>query len=551
VLQNFDLGPSLVDEVMKAFGGPSKAERLEKSPARNRNADEKSSTVTAPSHPEDLTIVSPLEDVAHEEAFVSAEHGDCSELPDVQTPVVENDNNLCPVDDAESLKSYQVLEILSDSSLTVQTTVADTKCNGDVEREDAVCKIWQQQQQQQIRLNKSEKPPPESLGRKNSDDAASSSAGGRHPAVVRICSLSPRPVCPREPAFPALADAKRCPSSTVTSSSEERIPVMSSRVAASLVAASSSSLPARSSLVRDSWSKLPHLPGTKVPSTDSSDSESGNLLQRLKDKASLSRLSAFRLSVDSRTPKSRLPTQNLNTNFHFFERLREQELQNSIQDEDDEAKPKPTALPDGDSNTRASSTPDTSRHLPSLRIDTTRRNQVSQPRISGNQETDSSGVESGSGGTDGTSPIFSSHDEVARLSCRSTESHDSSHDSEHSSTTTQPSDEGVYSDESAAASTDELRPKRTASGRCASVAPKAVKLGFADKDDVFWSCPINFRDFVNVEESCFRNSRSQVGERYSLRADLCYEDRMECELNGCVDMCRYSELILLYIFHFI
>lgn len=561
-LQNFDLGPSLVDEVMKAFGGgPGKTERLEKSPVRNRNTEENSSAVTTPCQPEevktpvDSSIVSPFYNVgkrACEDTFVKTEHGGCDGLADIQTSVTENGESCFTETGAGSLKSGQMQEFASESVPKVAATSVDSKCNPDVESDGASFEIWQQQKQQQMPPKKSEQLPA-SIFRKNSGsgNAASLAAESKYPAVIGNCSLSPRPAYPHKSAVRALSATKNSSSSTLSSSSEERIPVgVSGRVAASLVAASSSSLPARSSLVQDSWSKLPQHPGTKVPSGDSSDSESsGNLLQRLKGKASLSRLSGLRLSVDSRTTKSTLPTQNLNVNVHFFNRLREQELQNSARGEDDDMKL--TAAVESDSQKLpSSSAATTSKHQPSLRLDTVR----SESRISEHHETDSSGVETVSGGTDGTSPIFSPHDEVARLSCQSTESHDSfSHDSEHSSITTQPSDEGVYSDDSVAASADELRPRsvqRTPTTRSTAAATTAIALGISNKHDVFWTCPVNFRDFVSVEENP-GGDESQVAERYKLQTDLCYEDRMECELNGCVDMYRYFVFIFSVLNHFI
>jgi len=534
-LQNFDLGPSLVDEVMRTFGSSVKqAEQLERSPVVNRSIEEKSSVPTTPCQSEELktsvdsTVVHTFDtadDSAHKETFVSA---NCDGLPDVQTSTAENVEKYCPQNAAESSKYNQMLKALSASPLRISTNLEDAKFNKDVERKAASLDIWHQQQQ--IPQTKS-KQLSANVHRKTSADAACSTAGSRYPAVIGNCSLSPRSVYPRESAVRGLSATKRSPSSSLSSSSEERIPAgMSSRVAASLVAASSSSLPARSSLVQDSWPKLPHPSGTKVSSGDSIDSESSNLLQRLKGKASLSRLSGFRLSIDSRTAKSGLPTQNLNVNEHFFNRLREQESQNSDRSEDETAK---LAEPLTDD-----------RHL---RLGASRSHPVSGSRISEHREVDNSGVETVSSGTDGTSSTFSSHDEVARLSCRSTESHDSfSHDSEHSSTTTQPSDEGVYSDDSVAASVDELRPRsdqRTPTSRRTTSAATAVTLGICNKRDVFWTCPVDFRDFVNFEENSSRGDQSESAERYSLRTDMCYEDRMECELNGYVDMDRYFVLI--------
>ena len=546
-MQNFDLGPSLVDEVMKAFGNSSKA-----SPTRNRNVEENSSPATTPCQPKDLktsldsTVVhtlSNVDDSARQETIVSAKLSDC----DVSTHVIKAEE-YCSQSGAGSVNSNDVPAVLSESSPEVLSASAAAKCNNDAEKKDTSFDIWQQQQQ--MPQKKSEQMPA-SIHRKNSDDAASLPAGSRYPAIIGNCSLSPRPVYPRESSVRGLSAMNSSPSSTLSSSSEERIPAgMSSRVAASLVAASSSSLPARSSLVQDSWSKLPPPYGTKVPSADSSDSESGNFIQRLKGKASLSRLSGFRMSVDSRTTKSGLPTQNLNVNVHFFDRLREQELQNS---KDDIAK---VAEPvESDNQKRSYSSADTSKHLPSLRLDTSRSRPVSELLISEHREVDSSssGTETVSGGTDGVSPVFSSHNEVARLSSRSTESHDSfSHDSEHSSTT-QPSDEGVYSDDSVAASADELRPgsdQRTPTSRSMAVTTTAITLGIADKQDVFWTCPVNFRDFVDLEKNWSRGDRAQVAERYNTQTDMCYEDRLECELNGYIDMYRYFMLIF-RVFNFI
>jgi len=558
-LQNFDLGPSLVDEVLKAFGGAGKTERLEKLQTRNHSIEENSSVATTPCPSDERKTLldsgvvdssANTDDIACEETLNSTKLTDCDRLPDVQIPVTQSDEKNRRRDDAESRKSNQVRDVSSESLLETPAASADAKCNFsdvtvpdftvssplmDSGREVTSFEIWQQRQVPPKKLEQL----PASVHRKNSGNGGIS--------VIGNCSLSPRPFYLRDSAVRGLSATKSSPSSS-SSSSEERLPAgMSSRVAASLVAASSNSLPARSSLVQDSWAK------TKIPSGDSSDSESGNLLQRLKGKASLSRLSGFRLSIDSRTAKSGLPTQNLNVNVHFFNRLREQELQNSDHSEDDDVK---VAKPEeGGNQTLSSSSVGTSRHLPSLRLDATRSCPISESRISEHREVDSSGVESGSsGGTDGVSPIFSSHDEVARLSCRSTESHDSfSHDSEHSSTTTQPSDEGVYSDDSVAASADELRPKseqRTPTSKSTTAANTADSLGIADKQDVFWTCPVNFRDFVNIEENRRGDDRSQVAERYNVQTDMCYEDRMECELNGYVDMYRY--LVLIFgVFHFI
>ena len=520
-LQNFDLGPSLVDEVMKAFGSSGKAERSEKLPVNNRSTEDNfSSAVTTPSPPEELkpavksSVVhsfNSTDKTAHEDTFVSAKPTNC-DAPDVKTSAAESEERcLLRNGAAGRLKSSQVLDVQSESLLRVPTASADTKCNGDVEKDDATPEVWQQQQLEKP-VKKSEQLSA-SIHRNSSGDDVSLPAGSRYPAVIGNCSLSPRPAFPRESAVRGLSATKNSSSSTLSSSSEERIPVgMRSRVSASLVAASSSSLPARPSLVRESWSKLPRLAGTKVPSGDSSDSESGNLLQRLKGKASLSRFSGLRLSIDSRTAKSGLPTQNLNVNVHFFNRLREQELQNSTRSEEDDERP--TAPADSDSQKQSSSSLLASKHLPSLRLDTT----GSHSRVSEHQDTDSSGVETVSGGTDGVSLVFSPHDEVARLSCQSTESHDSfSHDSEHSSITTQPSDEGVYSDDSVAASADELRPRteqRTLTSRSTAAATTAIKLGISDKRDVFWTCPVNFRDFVSVEENRGRNEELHAAERY-------------------------------------
>ena len=544
-MQNFDLGPSLVDEVMKAFGNSSKAE---KSPTRNRNVEENSFLATTPCQPKDFrtsldsTVVhtsSNVGDGAYQETIVSTKLSDC----DVPTRVIKA-KEYCSQNSAESMKSNDVPVVSSESSPKVLSASAASKCNKDV---DTSFDIWQQQQMPQ----KKAEQMPASIHRKNSDDAASLAAGSRYPAIIGNCSLSPRPVYPRESSVRGLSAMNSSPSSTLSSSSEERIPAgMSSRVAASLVAASSSSLPARSSLVQDSWSKLPPPYGTKVPSADSSDSESSNFIQRLKGKASLSRLSGFRMSVDSRTTKSGLPTQNLNVNVHFFDRLREQELQNS---KDNIAK---LAEPvESDIQKRSSSSTDTSKHLPFLRLDISRSRPVSESLISEHREVDSSssGTETVSGGTDGVSPVFSSHSEVARLSSRSTESHDSfSHDSEHSSTT-QPSDEGVYSDDSVAASADELRPgsdQITPTSRSMAAATTAITLGIADKQDVFWTCSVNFRDFVDFEKNWSRGNQAQVAERYNTQTDMCYEDRLECELNGYIDMYRYFVLIF-SVFNFI
>lgn len=529
------MGSSLVDEVMKAFGGSGKAQRLEKSPARNRTVEENAYAVTVPHCSEEIKISdntaikrssNNVDDSTNEETFVSAEDTD----RDIQTSATEDDEKRGLPSGAESLKSNQVL-VLPESSVVV----SDTKSCRDTEREAASFEIWRQQQQ--LPPNMSEQLL-SNIPRKDGSDAASLTEGSRYPAVIGNCSLSPRPVYPRESASRSLSATKRSPSSALSSSSEERIPAgMSNRVTTSLVAASSSSLPARSSLSRGSWSKLSHYPAAKIPSADSSDSESGNLLQRLKGKASLSRLSGLRLSVDSRTTKSGLPTQNLNVNVHFFDRLREQELQNSnpAKDEDE------NSMAEAQSDNQTVSSVTTSMHFLSRQRDGFESCPVHEPRISELCEAESSGVESVSGGLDVTvtSPIVSLQEQVACLRCRSTESHDSF--SEHSSTTTQPSDEGVYSDDSVAASVDELRPgskRKTSTVGCSTAAPTAVALGISDRDDVFWTCCINFRDFVNIEEGCGGVTESQATERYQLPTDLCYEDRMECELNGYVDICR-------------
>jgi len=532
---------------MKSFVSSGKAQHLEKSSARNYTTDENSFAATVPCHSEEAKVSvsatveclsNNIDDSAAEETFISTEQ----QLPncDMQTLATKNYEKCYPPSDAQRLKSSQ-LPISSKSS----TKVPDTKSGGDVEREGASTEIWQQHQQ--LLANTPEQSSANMLW-KTSGNAASLTVGNQYSAVIGNCSLSPRPVYPRESAVRSLSDTKRSPSSTLTSSSEERIPARMSnrgRVTSSLVAASSSSLPARSSLVQDSWSKLPHYPTTKVPSADSSDSESGNFLQRLKGKASLSRLSGLRLSIDSRTSKSGLPTQNLNVNVHFFNRLREQELQNSNRDEDDDENSTASVL--GDNQTPPSSSDSTCQQSPSLRHNLFRSCPVHEPRISEHREsehreTDISVAETVSSGLDVNvmSPILSSQDEVARLSCRSTESHDSF--SEHSSTTTQPSDEGVYSDDSVAASADELRPgseqKKTPTVRCSAAAPTAIALGISNRDDVFWTCCVNFRDFVNVGEGCSEDAESKATGRYQLPSDLCYEDRMECELNGCIDVCR-------------
>lgn len=547
MLQNFDLGPSLVDEVMKAFGSSGKAGRLEKSPVTNRNVEENSAATTLCQSEGHKILVNPavvhsvnnVDDSDHE-TFVSAERTDCVQPPEVQTSFHKNNETNCPQIGGESLLSNEVPQISSESSLRGPT---DMKCN---KSEGTSVEIWHQQKMPVKKLEQS----PRSIQRNNGGNAALLTAGGRYPAVVGNCSLSPRPVYPRESASRGLSATK----GSQSSSSEERIPTgVSSRVAASLVAASSSSLPARSSLCHDSWSKLPHLPSTKVPSAESSDSESSNLLQRLKGKASLSRLSGLRLSIDSRTARSGLPTQNWNVNVHFFNRLREQELQGSDRIDDDNAKL--TERVESDNQTPFSQSVGTSKYLPSVWHDSAGSRPISESVISERREVDNNGVEVVSDGTDDmtvVSPILSSHSEVARLSCRSTESHDSfSHDSEHSSTTTQPSDEGVYSDDSVAASADELRPRseqRTPSSRSAAATTTAIALGISNKQDVFWTCPVNFRDFVNFEES--RSRDLQAAERYSAQTDMCYEDRMEYELNGCVDINRYIMLIF-SVFHFV
>jgi len=454
-----------VDEVMKAFGGPGKAQRSEKSPPRNLAAEENSNSVTVPRCLEEAKITDSRaveRSAGHIDVSVAEETFDPPELRSCDTGALATENNekCCPPSGSESLKCNNV-SVLSESSVEVP----DMKSSGDMEKEDSSFEIWRQQQQ--LPPNKSKQLSADIPWKSGGHAVSLTPAESRFPAVIGTCSLSPRPVYPRELAGRSLSATKRSPSSTLSSSSEERIPArMSSRVAASLVAASSSSLPARSSLVPESWSKLPHHPTPKVPSADSSDSESGNLLQRLKGKASLSRFSGLRLSVDSRTTKSGLPTQNLNVNVHFFNRLREQELQSRDRGEDD----------DEDSTMGDNQTPPPSsiahHSPPALRHHISRSYPVHEPRISEHHEADSSGIESSSGGLDVTvrSPVISSQDEVVRLSCRSTESHDSF--SEHSSTTTQPSDEGVYSDDSVAPSADELQPTsepKTPMARCSSV----------------------------------------------------------------------------------
>ena len=576
---------------MKVFGSSGKAERPEKLQTRNRNAEEceNSSAVTTPCQLEelDLSVVSAVNSIAggsgcENETFVDTEPAVCSGLPDRQASVTGNGERRSSQNGAGALKSSQLPEDSSSESLPgIPTASSGTKCNGDVESDGAPCEIWQQHQQQipcadvparnhsltrqQMPLMKSKQLSASVLQRNTcSRDVASSSssaAGSRYPAVIGNCSLSPRPAFPRESAVRSLSATKNGSSSTLSTSSDERIPPVGigGRVASSLVAASSSSLPARSSLVRDSWSKLPHhLPGSKAPSADSSDSESsGNLLQRLKGKASLSRFSGLRLSVDSRTAKSGLPTQNLNVNVHFFNRLREQELQNSARtddddDDDDDDDVKLTEPVEADGQKLSTSSAGTSKHLQSPDTAGPESRRISEQHVRGGGG-GGGGVETT--GTDGTSPVISSsHDEVARLSCQSTGSHDSY--SEHSSIATQPSDEGVYSDDSVAASADELRPRSegktpTAGRSTAGATASAVALGFSDKHDAFWTCPVDFRDFANVEESCgVRDEVSQAAERYKLQTDLCYEDRMECELNGCVDMYRYSVFIFFVVFHF-
>jgi len=224
--------------------------------------------------------------------------------------------------------------------------------------------------------------------------------------------------------------------------------------------------------------------------------------------------------------------------------LREQESQNSDHGEDDDTKPIES------SNDVQSSVP--VRTLSHQWLDNSRSCLVSESVISECSEAASS-VENVD--TTITSAMYTSQNEVTRLSCQSTESHDSfSHDSEHSSTTTQPSDEGVYSDDSVAASADELRPRhdqKTPTGRLTASAATAVSLGVSDKQDIFWTCPVNFCDFVNLEA---RDGTSRVADRYNIQTDMCYEDRMECELNGCIDMYRYfmltfNVLYFIYVSH--
>lgn len=543
-MQNFDLGPSLVDEVMKAFSGSGKSQRAEISPARTCNTREHSSAVTTPCrseefktsvdssdvYPSDNTVVSALE-----ETIVSTVQTDRDMVPNVRTSVAgtENSDSYCLQNGTECRKSAQMPTVSS----KLPRRVSDTQFDGDV----ATNEIWQHRQQRILR-NKSEQLSG-NIPKKNTHGATSLVAGSKYPVVIGSCSLSPRTVCPRDSTARGLMATKSNASATLTSSSEERLPAGSSgQDAASLVAASSSSLPARSSFIADSWSKLPRrLPATKAPSTDSSDSESGSFFQRLKERTSLSRLSGFRSSVDSRIAKSGRPTEtHLNVNVHFFDRLREQELENSSLGEDSGTKSSPVAE-SGGSPVRSLSVA-TSRHLPSRHLDNSRSCPVSEARISETCETESNGVESIGSKVDVVSPITSSHHELARLSCRSTESRDSvSHDSEHSSTTTQPSDEGVYSDDSVAASADELQPRtepRTPTSKFSSAADSAVTLGIINKDDVFWTDPVHFRDLVNIDDRT-----SPAAERYRVPADMCYEDRMECELNGYVDMCRYFVLI--------
>lgn len=546
-LQNFDLGPSLVDEVMKAFGSSGQVDLSDKLPTKTQN--------TTLCHSDELKTFSNVTAVntskciddtaARKETFLST-NANCDVKLCVQTSLPNNSELSCPQSRAKDLKSNHVTDISSEPLLQVPTSSAGDQCSDDIEVEDNTSSdIWQQQQ---LPVKTSEHSLA-NIQRNDSGNSASLAAGSRYPAIIGNCSLSPRPVFPRDSSTRVLLATKRSPSSTLSSSSDLSEPaVMSSRVAASLVAASSSSLPARSSLIQDTWSKLPHLSGSKAPSGDSSDSETGgNLLQKLKGKASLSRLSNFRLSIDSRTAKSGLPTQNLNVNVHFFNRLREQELQNFDTSEDDITKVSEPVK--GKDQAPSSSSVTKSKHLPSLRLDTPKIRPASEALTSHHHEVDSSsGTETVSVGTEGASPIFSSHhDEVARLSCRSTESHDSfSHDSEHS---TQPSDEGVYSDDSVAASTDELRPRtehQSQTTRLTSAPASARALGFADKRDIFWMCPVNFQDLVvGFETDRSGDCRSQAAERYSnLLADMCYEDRMECQLNSFVDVHRYFVLII-------
>ena len=509
---------------MKVFGSSDeKTEMGEKSSTMKRNnVLEKCSATTPPCHSEEPKIATAVEsrNGVEKEALVFVDRVD----PDKKSVTETREEQCCLRNDVSSSRK---VDALSERPVVAPIRVDGCKLEAGCDVRGATVKSLQQR----LSRNKSHQPLSVTVSRQKAGDAfaSPSAVAGRYPAVIGTCSLSPRPVCGREPVrgFSALKSAGPS-SSGLSSSSEERLPAgMSSRVAASLVAASSSSLPARSNLSGDSWSKLPALSGTRVPSADSSDSESGgNMLQWLRGKAALSRLSGFRSSVDSRMTKSRLPTQNLNVNVHFFDRLREQESQNSRDKDVTKAEQRCSPLPPS----RQLSVPPRAgpRSFPG-----------GEARISERIETEDSVPDVGSA-IDVVSGIHASHHaEVARLSCRSTESHDSfSHDSEHS---TQPSDEGVYSDDSVAASVDELRPPRTdlktATGPSSTAAvPSATALGISDSDDIFWSCPVNFRNFVVDSGGENVGRRNTFQDRLS--TELCYEDRLECDLNGCVDVNR-------------
>jgi hypothetical protein len=310
--------------------------------------------------------------------------------------------------------------------------------------------------------------------------------------------------------------------------------LLDGRVAGQFTSSSSSSLPAKSGF--DELSSKPLRPNSFINTKVQTEApvEPDTSILRSFGKAALSRFTGLRSSISTRGAKDELPPTNLNINTLFFDRLREQELENARldigSDNNERLSDCTSAIEDDDSvkacvvgEHHAVLAPGSDTSGISSMATASPNDNPSQCHTSQLGETDEYAS-------------FPPYDkctsiqcavpkiEVSALSSKSTvESQDSSSHESVNSTATQPSDEGVYSDDSVAATSDHdqgafvpdfqtrKRPLVTFSSDALSLT--AEQLGFNDRFDVFWTRQVNFSSRIkNSGETTLCES---AGTRYT------------------------------------
>jgi len=306
------------------------------------------------------------------------------------------------------------------------------------------------------------------------------------------------------------------------------------RASGQFTSSSSSSLPAKSGF--DELCSKPMRPSSfintaKVPMEASADCET-NILRSF-GKAAMSR---FRASIGARGQKEEMPQTNLNINTHFFDRLREQELEKARlgnSDDDEEGKLSSSLECSGDVD------------------DSIRSSRIDHCQLAVAADSDTSGFSSvvavspcDNSFQCPTSHLADNDDdasflsynrgskkkciipqiEVTALSSRSVESQDSSSHESVTSTATQPSDEGVYSDDSVAATSDHdqallvtdfhSRKRPVSPINAAALSLTVDQLGFNDHSDAFWTRKVNFFSGINKKMGHFENVSPRYGCAY-------------------------------------